>query len=291
MTKGIETGAETKAPTQTSPSPEALLKAAVSGGREPETPAPAPAPAKPVFTLDPRLAGVTGAALGLGLMLGAGATTLTGPRGDRSVAAFTEVQAGLEANRVEASRLNTEIERLGKTLAALRDAGEGRRNDLKSSTTGVTERLAKLEQTLIAKLTSFGERADQAEREQSARLAALTAQIEKRTTVAAAAPPAPVQPPVAAVAAPAPVAAAGAKPEPSQTGSITDAKAKPPAVENWAVRDVYDGTAILEDRRRRLVEVGPGDTVPGIGRVEAVERRGRQWVVVTRQGVITPQSW
>lgn len=288
MTKGIEAGAETKAPTQTSPSPEALLKAAVSGSREPEKPAAAPAPAKPAFTLDARLAGVTGAALGLGLMLGAGAMALTGSRSDRSAAAFAEVQAGLEANRVEASRLNTEIERLGKTLAALRDAGEGRRTDLKSSTAGVTERLAKLEQVLTAKLTSVGERADQAEREQSARLAALTAQIEKRATVAAA--PAPAQLPVAAVAAPAPVAAASAKPEPSQTGSINE-KAKPPAVENWAVRDVYDGTAILEDRRRRLVEVGPGDTVPGIGRVEAVERRGRQWVVVTRQGVITPQSW
>ena len=62
-------------------------------------------------------------------------------------------------------------------------------------------------------------------------------------------------------------------------------------VETWAVRDVFDGTAILEDRRRRLVEVGPGDSVPGIGRVEGIERRGREWVVVTRQGLITHQAW
>jgi flagellar motility protein MotE (MotC chaperone) len=289
MTKGIEANAETKATTPSAMSPEALLKAAVSGAREPEKPA-TPVPArKPVFALDARLGGLIAGTLAVGLMLGAGATALTVPRGDRSVSAFAEVNAGLEANRLEASRLNTEIERLGKTLAGLRDASEGRRNELKSSNSGVTERLAKLEQILTAKLTGIGERVDQAEREQGARLAALTTQVEKRAASAPAPQPVAVPQPVAA--APAPTPAAAPKPEPSQTGSINDAKAKPAPVENWAVRDVYDGTAILEDRRRRLVEVGPGDTVPGIGRVEAVERRGRQWVVVTRQGVITPQSW
>ena len=290
MTKGIEAGAETKAPTQSALSPEALLKAAVSGAREPEKAATPALPRKPAFALDARLAGFTGAALGVGLLLGAGATALTAPRGDRSASAFAEVNASLEANRVEASRLNTEIERMGKTLVGLRDASEGRRDELKSSSSGVTERLAKLEQTLTAKLTGIGERVDQAEREQGTRLAAITAQIEKRAAPAAT-PLAPAPQPVAAVAAPAPTPAVPPKAEPNQTGSINDAKAKTAPIENWAVRDVYDGTAILEDRRRRLVEVGPGDSVPGVGRVEAVERRGRQWVVVTRQGVITPQSW
>ncbi|MFD0936080.1 hypothetical protein ACFQ12_12940, partial [Methylobacterium trifolii] len=96
-------------------------------------------------------------------------------------------------------------------------------------------------------------------------------------------------------AAPAPVAAVKpepSKPEPTQTGSIADAKAaKPPVIESWAVRDVYDGTAMLEDRRRRLVEVGAGDVIPGVGRVDAVERRGREWVVVTRAGIVTSQPW
>ncbi len=35
----------------------------------------------------------------------------------------------------------------------------------------------------------------------------------------------------------------------------------------------------------------PGDTLPGAGRVEAIERQGRQWVVVTRQGFVTPKEW
>jgi len=31
--------------------------------------------------------------------------------------------------------------------------------------------------------------------------------------------------------------------------------------------------------------------IPGIGRVEAIERRGREWVVVTARGLIATESW
>ncbi len=78
--------------------------------------------------------------------------------------------------------------------------------------------------------------------------------------------------------------------EPALTGSLPD-KAKPPMVDGWLLRDVYDGVAMIENRNRRLVEVGPGDTLPGAGRVEAIERRGRTWVVVTSKGLITSQTW
>ena len=313
-TSGIEAGAEKAA--QSAPSPQEQLMAIVSGAAKPE-PAKAEAakaesarldaakieavrtePAKPEivatgakilppaarvrpgFRLDGRLAGVACAALAVGTLVGAGASALSTPRADRTAGAFTEVQAGLEANRVEAARLNTEIERLGRTLSALRDANEVTRTDAKTRANGVSERLAKLEQTVTTRMTGLGERIEQSDRDHATRLAALSTLIEKR--------PAPAPAPAAA-AAPAPAPAA-AKPEPAQTGAIPD-KPKPAVIEGWAVRDVYDGAAMLEDRKRRLVEVAPGDTVPGVGRVEALERRGRDWVVVTRQGLITPQSW
>ncbi len=69
------------------------------------------------------------------------------------------------------------------------------------------------------------------------------------------------------------------------------APAKPPVLEQYALRDVFDGAAIIENRSRRLFQVMPGDTLPGAGRVEAIERQGRQWVVVTRQGFVTPKEW
>ncbi|AWN39417.1 hypothetical protein [Methylobacterium durans] len=302
-TSGIEAGAE-KPAAQSTPSPQEQLKAIVSGAArteaakaephasepeaaksqpvvEPVAPgrkaASAAVRARPTFRLDGRVAGVACAALAVGTLVGAGASTLSAPRIDRAAGALTEVQSGLEASRVEAARLNTEIERIGRTLAALKDANEVSRGDAKTRASGVTERLTKMEQTVSARLTALGERIEQSDREHATRMAALATSIEKR-------------PVAASVVAPAPAPAASAKAEPAQTGAIPE-KPKPAVIEGWAVRDVYDGAAMLEDKKRRLVEVAPGDTVPGIGRVEAVERRGRDWVVVTRQGLITPQSW
>ncbi|AWN34336.1 hypothetical protein [Methylobacterium radiodurans] len=266
-------------------SPEALLKAAVSGGKvAPAETAPAQAgamPGKASLRLDTRLMGVAGGALVLGLICGAGLTAASLPRGGQGEA-LAEVHAGIDAARTESARVATEVEQLGRTLAALKDVQEAARKEAASRSAGLTERVAKAEQGLSGKIAAVSERVEQAEREQGAKLLALTTQIEKRAAVTV---PAPVQ----QMAAP----AAPAKPEPTQTGSIEPKKVpeKPGVVEAWAVRDVYDGTAILEDRRRRLVEVGPGDSVPGIGRVEGIERRGREWVVVTRQGLITPQAW
>ncbi|GJD79394.1 hypothetical protein [Methylobacterium gregans] len=270
-----------------SASPEALLKAAVSGGRAapaeaaPAKATPAAETASPRLRLDPRLLGVAGGALVLGLICGAGLTAASLPRGGQGEA-LAEVHTGIDAARTESARIATEVEQLGRTFAALKESQEAARKEAAGRSAGLTERVAKAEQGLSGKIAALGDRVEQAERDQSAKLAALTTQIEKR---AAAALPAPVQQ--------AAVPVAPAKPEPTQTGSIEPKKApeKPAVVEAWAVRDVYDGTAILEDRRRRLVEVGPGDSVPGIGRVEGIERRGREWVVVTRQGLITHQAW
>jgi hypothetical protein len=55
---------------------------------------------------------------------------------------------------------------------------------------------------------------------------------------------------------------------------------------------VYGGGAVVEARNGRLHEVVPGRNLPGAGRVEAIERRGRIWVVVTTKGVIgPPERW
>jgi hypothetical protein len=58
----------------------------------------------------------------------------------------------------------------------------------------------------------------------------------------------------------------------------------------YVLRDVYRGVAVVEGRRG-LVEVAPGDTLPGAGRVRAIERRNRQWVVVTTSGVIDASGY
>lgn len=83
-----------------------------------------------------------------------------------------------------------------------------------------------------------------------------------------------------------PVAAAAAAPE--TTGSIKEAAAppKPSVLAGWALRDIYNGRALVEGRNGALFEVGPGSSLPGVGRVASIKRQDGKWVVVTPKGII-----
>ncbi|GJD72183.1 hypothetical protein [Methylobacterium goesingense] len=257
-------------------SPEVLLKQAILGARA--SAEKADKPSAPVgrslrFKAHPAL--ISTVAIAFGAMLGAGAMGLAASGTSGQTETVGQLRLQLDAMRAESGR---QAERLTKSLAQLQDITDAARSEAKTRSATLSERLGRAEQSLSAKITATGDRLEQAEKDQTARLAALTTQIEKRAA-------APTPTPVAA-----PQAAKSTPPEPTETGSLAD-KPKAAPTENWAVREVYDGVAVLEDRKRRLVEVGQGDTVPGLGRVEAIERRGKAWVVVTKQGLITPQAW
>lgn len=286
----------TKTDEKAAASPQDLLKAAVSGkpeaAAEPEPESKVAArlalPSLPLWLRDARLVGTAAAALAIGAALGAGVTALSSPSraANDTVAALG---ATLDAGRIETARLGGEVAHLHQALAELKAATDSARKEAATRGNAIGERLAQVDRSVGGKLTALGERFEQSERDQNARVTALSTQLDRR--------------PVAAVAA--------AKAEPMQTGSLADTKAaepkvvdakaldtkpkpvaeKPAVIDGWAVRDVFNGAAILENRRRRIVEVGPGDTLPGIGRIEAVERRGHDWVVVTRQGLVTAQPW
>jgi hypothetical protein len=88
--------------------------------------------------------------------------------------------------------------------------------------------------------------------------------------------------PAAKVAAPAPAATAG-----GAYAKTADA-ARP--IGDYTVREVQDGIALVQGRAGGLYEVGPGDRLPGAGRVLAVEKIGQKWVVVTESGRIDGQA-
>lgn len=226
-------------------------------------------------------------------------------------AEWARLASRIEAGTAESVRLATDLSLLRDRTIQAHDTADKGRAEAHARLGQIAERLERVQRqdgdlagkvaALTERLTAMAERQDQADREQAARLAALTDKLDKRqgssaqlpavqAPVAHQVPVAPAPAPVAAVAAPAKHAAA----EPALTGSLPDKPApaaKPGTIEGWVLRDVYDGMAMIENRNRRLVEVGPGDTLPGAGRVEAIERRGRSWVVVTSKGVITPQAW
>ncbi|AWN45569.1 hypothetical protein DK419_03895 [Methylobacterium terrae] len=226
-------------------------------------------------------------------------------------AEWSRLSGRVEAGTGEATRLATDLSLLRDRTIQAQDAADKGRTETGARLGQVSERLERLhrqEADLAAKvaavaerLAAMAERQEHADREQAARLAALTDKLDKRpapapvaavpaTAPVLAAPVAAAPSAVAPVAVHKPVAAA----EPALTGSLPDKpadKAKSATIEGWVLRDVYDGMAMIENRKRRLVEIGPGDTLPGAGRVEAIERRGRSWVVVTSKGLITPQAW
>ena len=60
---------------------------------------------------------------------------------------------------------------------------------------------------------------------------------------------------------------------------------KPPVVEGWVLRSVSDGVALVEGRHG-IIEIEPGDSLPGIGRIHEIKRQDGHWVVVTPKGLI-----
>jgi hypothetical protein len=140
--------------------------------------------------------------------------------------------------------------------------------------------LTALKKTAAAQSTRLSDRLDKvekAEAEPAAKLAKLSELMEKLHAA-----PMPVPGPVASVPS-----------REATTGSIQPppaAPAKPeiarlPTVEGWVLRDVANGSAIIEGRQG-LYEVFAGDPIPGLGRVDAIRRQDGRWVVVTSKGLI-----
>jgi hypothetical protein len=61
---------------------------------------------------------------------------------------------------------------------------------------------------------------------------------------------------------------------------------RPTTIEGWTLREVVNGTAVLEGPNG-VWKVMPGQTVPGVGRVDSIVRWGNRLVVATSRGLIS----
>jgi hypothetical protein len=190
-----------------------------------------------------------------GAVLGAAGTAFILP-----APAASTVQA---AGNDEVRALKESIVRLSSELVTVKASVES----AAKSASGQVAKLAERTEKAVEKA------AEKAQAEPSAKLAKIAEsldRLEKR--------------PVQAAAAPAPA--------PETTGSVPAAPAEAAKqsksiVEGWVVRDILDGRALVESRFGTMLEVGPGSSIPGIGRVEAVRRQEGRWVVITPKGLIT----
>jgi hypothetical protein len=75
-----------------------------------------------------------------------------------------------------------------------------------------------------------------------------------------------------------------------RTATLADPKraapAQPTILEGWVLRDVFNGAAMIQTPRNGILEIIPGDSLPGLGRVEGIRRQDGRWVVVTSRGLI-----
>jgi hypothetical protein len=60
----------------------------------------------------------------------------------------------------------------------------------------------------------------------------------------------------------------------------------PTSLEGWSLREVTAGIAVLEGPTG-IWRVTPGDTLPGVGKVESYIRSNGQWIVATSSGLIS----
>jgi hypothetical protein len=201
------------------------------------------------------LAASVAMAAATGAVLGAAGTAFILP-----APAASTVQA---AGNDEIRALKESIVRLSSELVTVKASVES----AAKSASGQVAKLAERTEKAVEKA------AEKAQAEPSAKLAKIAEsldRLEKR--------------PVQAAAAPAPA--------PETTGSVPAAPAEAAKqsksiVEGWVVRDILDGRALVESRFGTMLEVGPGSSIPGIGRVEAVRRQEGRWVVITPKGLIT----
>jgi hypothetical protein len=199
------------------------------------------------------LAASVAMAAATGAVLGAAGTAFILP-----APAASTVQA---AGNDEVRALKESIVRLSSELVTVKASVES----AAKSASGQVAKLAERTEKAIEKA------AEKAQAEPSAKLAKIAEsldRLEKR--------------PVQAAAAPAPETTGSVPAAPAEA-----AKQSKSIVEGWVVRDIFDGRALVESRFGTMLEVRPGSSIPGIGRVEAVRRQEGRWVVITPKGLIT----
>lgn len=212
-----------------------------------------PAPAKPAQSKSrfPLLAATLGLSAGLGGAAGAalipGLVKLAFPPA-ATVTPAQETAAEISAIRGLAARLASDLTAFRNTV------------ELSNRTTAVQ----------FGKLAERLDRAERAQADPSAKIAKIGEAVERLERRAADHNE-----------------ITGTVNKPAPQVPAAEAKPKPVIIEDYVVRRVFDGVALIEGRRG-IIEIEPGATLPGAGRVEEIRRQDGRWVVVTTKGLIVP---
>jgi len=237
--------------------------------------------------------------LALALGLGAAGGFLLGERSQsQATATIAAIEsraalAALEARAKGASEAETAVSGLADEIRGIRAELETLRS--------ILPRLASAEdvRALDRRVTAATEAAETGRANQAMALASVLGRIDQAASQAAgglselgnrmgrldgalAAKAAPAEPPSTASIVRSTPRADGRQPDHPAEPPKTEA---PRTVPGWTVRGVFNGVALLEGPHG-VYEAMRGDALPGLGRVEAIHRQGRGWIVVTSRGSI-----
>jgi septal ring factor EnvC (AmiA/AmiB activator) len=162
------------------------------------------------------------------------------------------LEANIEALRAAQSKTAKSVSALDGLSARL----DGAKSETTALIAALADRIGRIQREPDSKLSQMADRLDRIERNLASQAAA-AAQKQPQIT------------------------AATAKPQ----GDAAEGQRKPRLITTWVVRDVYDGTALVESARG-MIEVAPGEILPGAGRVKSIERRGSGWILITSEGVV-----
>ena len=213
--------------------------------------------------------------------------------------------AGAVANRPDQAQValfSQQFERiaaLSTELASVRaDVDQAR--TLAQTSSGAVENAARsvenVQRAVASSLIQVSGAIDRMDTERSADRTRLTERIDRLERQTSAMTP-------TATIAPAPVGPKQQLPVPSKPDASAAGKESsvvpmtPPGaaktdipIRGYVLRGVADGMALVVGRFG-LREVGPGQTIPGAGRVQSIAKRGRKWVVITTAGLIDEEPY
>jgi hypothetical protein len=264
-----QAGASSKTAVQIDPTPSVALEQAIRSAKLGLKPAPSPE-----VSMDERIA--TGrrafpskilnqAAMAL-LFVGAGwSASYIGTLANKD--AIHRLEAETARSQEILARLSTDLDALRETVVAFKDVEHTASTSSVSEQTELTEKLDRLTISLQEPGKKFSALEGRLDRMESQIMTTLAGLSTKPATPSVPATPSAIE--------------AATREEPPVPKPV---KSEP--VDGWVLREVYNGAALVENRNRRLYEVMPGGILPGVGRIEGIERRGARWVVVTDKGFI-----
>jgi hypothetical protein len=215
------------------------------------------------------------AAAGLGALagaLGAFAVGVSAPAPAQVPVAYSAEPAA-QSPAADTQSLKATVAQLRADVSAIKTSIESANKAANGQFAKMAERFDRIERAQTEPAARIGKAVDALERLQRRADNGVSKRadtgVSKETTGSV-----PTGPATAPAAVPAPPAAASAA-------------ASPPApIPGWAVRDVYRGVALIQSPRFGLIEVEPGDVIPGIGRIESIRKQDGHWVVATSRGII-----